>query len=113
MTKAEADQTIVQEYEVDAAPDKLWRAVSITEYREQWLPSGDLDGAEPLSLDEGRSVRYAMKEPEPPFRRSEVTFEIEPIGAGRSLFRITHRLTAGIEMRAANSNTRPGIRMAA
>ena len=35
MTKAEADQTIVQEYEVDAAPDKLWRAVSITEYREQ------------------------------------------------------------------------------
>ena len=40
MTKAEADQTIVQEYEVDAAPDKLWRAVSITEYREQWLPSG-------------------------------------------------------------------------
>ena len=28
MTKAEADQTIVQEYEVDAAPDKLWRAMA-------------------------------------------------------------------------------------
>ena len=46
---------IALEYELDAAPEKVWRAIAVAAFRERWLPEADL--AEPS--------------PSPPFRASK------------------------------------------
>jgi len=49
------DQTrdVVLEFELDAPPDKVWRAISIAEFRERWLPAGDLADDEPVFSEPG------------------------------------------------------------
>ena len=47
---------IVQDYDLDAPPQKVWRAISIPELRAHWLPAADLAAAvEPVV--QGRAVR--------------------------------------------------------
>ena len=36
---------LVVEYEIDAPPEMVWRAISIPELREKWLPEKDLADA--------------------------------------------------------------------
>ena len=38
---------IALEYELDAAPEKVWRAIAIAAFRERWLPGADLAEPEP------------------------------------------------------------------
>ena len=41
--KADArEHNIEQEYDLDAPPEKVWRAISIAEFRENWLPKAPL-----------------------------------------------------------------------
>jgi uncharacterized protein YndB with AHSA1/START domain len=83
-----ADAALVLEYDFDAPPEKVWRAVTIPALRDRWLPDCDLAGAEPESSVAGEEVRYRLRDPEPPFRESQVTFRIEPNEAGGTRFRI-------------------------
>ena len=64
--------------ELDAAPDKVWRAIAIAAFRERWLPRADLAEPEPIASIPGVEVRYRMREEGAPFPESTVTFRIEP-----------------------------------
>lgn len=110
----DADAALVIEYELDAPPEKVWRAVTIPALRERWLPDCDLAAAEPLSSVAGEEVRYRLREPEPPFRESHVTFRIEPNEAGGTTFRIIQEACEirGKQPQPANSNRRCLMRAA-
>lgn len=80
------------EYELDASPQEVWRAISVPELRETWLPREELSDAEPVSATPGEEICYRMKDSEPPFLESTVTFEVRPSANGNTLLRIVHRL---------------------
>lgn len=82
---------LVLEYSLDAPPEKVWRALSIPELREQWLPTGDLAQAEPLVATPGEAVSYRLRDDQPPFLESVVTLQIVPNADGGSVLRITHQ----------------------
>ncbi|WP_211129513.1 SRPBCC family protein [Serratia surfactantfaciens] len=82
---------LVLEYSLDAPPEKVWRALSIPELREQWLPTGDLAQAEPLAATPGEAVSYRLRDDQPPFLESVVTLQIVPNADGGSVLRITHQ----------------------
>lgn len=93
---------LVFEYQLDAPPEKVWRALSIPAFRERWLPAE----VEALSSVPGEEVRYRLKEEEPPFLESVVTFRLAPSEGGTEL-RIIHSLTDARMSRPpapANSN---------
>ena len=101
-----SDAKLVLEFDFDAPPTKVWRAVTIPELRERWLPDCDLAGAEPESSIAGEEVRYRLRDSEPPFRESLVIFRIEPNEAGGTRFRIIQQ-ACEIRMKLpqpANSN---------
>ena len=99
----------VQRYDLDASPEKVWRAISIAEFREKWLPREAL--ADPLSLSEtpGKEIRYKLRDDTPPHLESTVTFTIAPNGSGGTSLRIVHELTGAafqrLAKKAANSNS--------
>ncbi|MBX2856276.1 MAG: hypothetical protein KTR21_14890 [Rhodobacteraceae bacterium] len=100
-------EKLVLEYELDAAPEKVWRAVSSSAYREQWLPKAALVDEEAVSITPGEEVRYRMRDDEPPFLESVVTFQIAPTPAGGATLTIIHELTdprVKPRITAANSN---------
>ena len=99
---------LVFEYELDEPPQKVWRAISIPEFREKWLPTEILIDAEPVSSEPGEEISYAMKDDEPPFLESRVTFQLVPGDNGGTVLTIIHkladrRLTKQTES-AANNN---------
>ena len=83
---------LVFEYELDAPPEKVWRALSIPAFREKWLPQEALVSAEPVSSVPGQEVRFGMREDEPPFLESVVTFQVLPNVDGGTRLRIIHEL---------------------
>jgi uncharacterized protein YndB with AHSA1/START domain len=107
---------LVLEYDLDAPPEKVWRAVTIPALRERWLPQSDLAEAEPVSWVTGEEVCYRVREAEPPFLESRVTFTIEPNPAGGTRFRITHEIDhtrlRQLMLAAANGNRRCLMRAA-
>ena len=110
------EEAIELEYELDAAPQKVWRAISIPEFRENWLPSEALADPEPASCKPGEEISYRMRESEPPFRESMVTFRIVPGISGGTSLRVIHRLNdtrlKRVAAAAANSNRAPVMRAA-
>ncbi|MGJ4949501.1 SRPBCC family protein [Bradyrhizobium sp. HKCCYLS20291] len=113
MTDLDVDQQddkLVLDYELDAPPEKVWRAISIPALRDAWLPSGDLAEAAPVSSTPGEEVRYRMRDDAPPYLESIVTFQLMPNAAGGTTLRIIHGPPATALLRgtprAANSNTR-------
>ena len=79
---------LVFEYRLDAPPEKVWRALSIPAFRERWLPAQ----VEALSSVPGEELRYRLREEEPPFLESVVTFQLAPNEGGTEL-RIIHSLS--------------------
>ena len=110
----DAERALVLEYELDAPPEKVWRAVTIPALRERWLPDCDLAGTDPESSVAGEEVRYRLRESEPPFRESRVTFKIEPNEAGGTRFRIIQEACDDARQlpQTANSNGRCLMRAA-
>ena len=111
MSETEAEtktKELVFEYELDAPPEKVWRAISIPAFRDKWLPQQALVDAEPLSQVPGEEVRFRMREDEPPFLESVVTFQVEPNADGGTRFRIIHGLMSARRAppvpEAANNN---------
>ena len=101
------ENEIVLEYELDAAPEKVWRAIAIAAFRERWLPQADLAEPEPITSIPGVEVRYRMREEGAPFLGSTVTFRVEPGVQGGALLRIIHRIEGDARARSANDNLRP------
>jgi uncharacterized protein YndB with AHSA1/START domain len=107
---------IVLEFQLDAPPEKVWRAISTPRLRERWLPARDLAAADPVSPAPGEALRYRMRDPAPPFLESIVTFEVRPGEAGGTRLRIVHDLVDARLRRAtapaANANRSPLMRAA-
>lgn len=99
---------LVLEYELDAPPEKVWRAISIPAFREKWLPKGELADTEPVSSAPGEEISYTMRDDEPPFLESVMTFQVTPNTVGGTRLKIIHGLAdARLERhlpRAANNN---------
>lgn len=118
-TKEHADD-LVLDYDLDASLEKVWRAISIPELREAWLPGTDLADENPVSAEPGRDVSYTIQDDEPPFLESTVTFHIRPNEDGSTRLRIIHRLVderlakphPRALLLAANSNAPPLMRVA-
>ncbi len=106
-TEPREEVEIAVEYELDAAPEKVWRAIAIAAFRERWLPGADLAAPEPIASIPGVEVRYRMQEEGAPFPGSTVTFRIEPGVQGGALLRIIHRIEDDARRRSANDNCRP------
>ncbi|MGN6550261.1 MAG: SRPBCC family protein [Pararhizobium sp.] len=107
----ERPDTVRLRYELDAPPSKVWRAIRTPEFRDAWLPAGDLADPEPVSETAGQEVRYRMREIAPPHLESAVTLQIAPNGAGGTVLRVIHELTDAPCERVigspANSNDPP------
>lgn len=91
MDTGDAAPELVQEYALDAPPEKVWRALSIPELRAQWLPG--TEHAEPLQQVPQQELRLRLREAEPPFLESTVDLQISPAADGGTLLRIVHVLT--------------------
>lgn len=84
------DSALVFDYELDAPPEKVWRAISIPALRDQWLPDGALADTEPLAATPGVQVCYRMRETLPPCLASIVTFQLSPTADGGTRLTIIH-----------------------
>jgi len=107
---------LVFEFQLDEPPEKLWRALSTPGLREQWLPDAELADPEPSIVEPGEALRYRMRDSEPPFLESVVTFRIDASEAGGSSLHVIHELTdrrVGQDLIPANSNAPPLMRAAA
>ncbi|HSZ50690.1 MAG TPA: SRPBCC domain-containing protein [Caulobacteraceae bacterium] len=98
-------RTLVVEADLDAPPDRVWRALSDPTLSSQWLPSGKV-GTRPgerFTLDdEGRRIDCEVLDAEPGRRlrlswreadsavSSQVTFVVSPGAAGGARLRIVH-----------------------
>src|SRR5271156_2679962 len=105
MSETPEEGEMVLEYELDAPPEKVWRAIALAQFRERWLPEDGLAEAEPISAIAGEEIRYRMRDDRPPFLESIVTFRMGPGIHGGTRFRIIHRVEdAGSRALAANDN---------
>ena len=106
---------LVFEYEFEASPQKVWRAISIPELRASWLPEQDLSQSEPLIMIPERQASYRMRETEPPFIESVVTFQIAANDNGGTSLTIIHEIDdkgLSLKPQAANTNMQSVMRAA-
>ncbi len=107
-TQTEQGADLELEYDLDAPREKVWRAISIPEFRNKWLPGSELMDPQPVSFEPDEEISYRMKDNEPPFLESEVTFRVCPNEIGGTRLRIIHRLVEARSvqrrLKAANSN---------
>jgi uncharacterized protein YndB with AHSA1/START domain len=101
----EAQGGLVFEYDLDAPPESVKRALTIAEFRERWLP-----GAKPAPASDGEAIHFTLRDDEPPFLESVASFEILPRDGGGARIRIVHRLAKAPV--AANRNRPPQMRAA-
>lgn len=114
-SQAAADP-LVFEFQFDEPPEKLWRALSTPGLREHWLPEAELADPEPSVVTPGEALRYRMRDGEPPFLESVVTFRIGAGDSGGSSLQVIHELSdrrVGLDLVPANSNGPPLMRAAA
>ncbi|ACE91902.1 MULTISPECIES: SRPBCC family protein [Rhizobium] len=107
----EQDSGVELEFDLGDPPQKVWRAVTIPELRERWLPKEALADPDAITVTPGQEVRYKLREDNPPFLESTVTFTVTPNATGGTCLRIVHELTnvrfLGMTKASANSNSPP------
>ena len=107
----ERDNGIALVFDLDDPPQKVWRAISIAEFRERWLPKEVLADPDAVTVTPGQEVRYRLRDEGPPFLESTVTFTIAPNATGGTCLRIVHELTDArfdrLVRAAANTNSPP------
>jgi uncharacterized protein YndB with AHSA1/START domain len=103
-----SDEEVVVECELEASPEKVWRALTIPELVSNWIDPRHGDDGDPtfemIDTLPGSRVRYAWRGGEHE-RESTVTFEIGPRPGGNTWFRLTH--SPARPVRAANGNSPP------
>ncbi|QWW66233.1 SRPBCC domain-containing protein [Rhizobium sp. WYJ-E13] len=92
-----------QTYELDAPLEKVWRAISIAEFREKWLPKEALADPQSLSETPSKEIRYRLRDDAPPYLESTVTFTIAANASGGTSLRIVHELTGATFERLSRS----------
>ena len=125
---AETPQDIVLDYELDEAPEKVWRALTRPELVAAWLGPNDIEAevgrrfsleptpgkpvdCEVLEADPERRLSYLWREADERGGAvdSTVTFEVTPTPLGGSHLRLVHSgfraAGAGSMTDAANDNT--------
>jgi uncharacterized protein YndB with AHSA1/START domain len=104
------------EYQLSEPPQKVWRAISTPELRQNWLPQDALANPEAIAVTPGKEVRYRLREDVPPFLESTVTFKISSNANGGTSLRIIHELDDArlreTEKTAANTNSLTVMRAA-
>ena len=105
------DQAMAFEFDLAAAPEKVWRALTVPALVERWLP---LKGAAAPGL--GSTVKTELVEADPPNRLSWrwretdeeeddlVTFMLAPNGSGGTALRLVHMRHAFVLPSPANGN---------
>jgi len=86
-TRDGADDALVFEVDLEAPPDKVWRAIATPEIREAWLGEPETGAAEVAAADAPERLDLVWPTPE---GRSLISFEISPAEGGTHLT-ITHR----------------------
>jgi uncharacterized protein YndB with AHSA1/START domain len=81
------DDAVVFEVDLDAPPEKVWRAIATPEFREAWLGEPETGAAEVTVVDEPDRLDLVW-----PTREGDslISFEISPAKGGSHLT-ITHR----------------------
>ena len=99
---------LVFETVLDAPPEKIWRALTIPEYRDRWLQPPDDVSLDLVMVNANSLLTYSWKERN---QESLVTIELTPNEDGTTGFRLTH---APVSIpAAANSNDVAQIMMRA
>jgi uncharacterized protein YndB with AHSA1/START domain len=131
-------EAMVLETEIDAPPERVWRAFSEPELAAAWLAPGEIstEPGDRFTLDnDGRTIDCEVLEAEPARRlrlgwresngglASEVSFDLTPTPAGGTHLRIVHaplvvslaraRLRAGAGRRPTLLHAATRFRMAA
>jgi uncharacterized protein YndB with AHSA1/START domain len=87
MSESRADEALVYEVDLEAPPQKVWRALATPEIREAWLGEPEAGPAEVAASDAPARLDLVWPTPE---GESLISFEISPAGQGSRLT-ITHR----------------------
>ena len=114
------DEAVTFECELEASPEKVWRALTVPELLAEWLPtSGSAEDSEPdavrfsaIETIESRPhemLRYGLREDgvEAGLEDSTVTFELRPTANGGTWLRLVHVAAEArprIRAPAANNN---------
>lgn len=110
----DADE-LVFECELDAPPEKVWRALTVPEYLKRWLKLDAPAEMAVVSAEENRSLTYRWRDAGQGAvigaEDSVVTFELTPTDDGRTWFRLTHAPV--VVPVAANSNEADVVMMLA
>ena len=85
-------EELVLEYELDAPLPRVWRSIVTPALRDHWLTKATIARG-PIVLVPERVARYRLRDDDPPFLESEVTFHLAPSAAGGTRLRIVHVLT--------------------
>src|SRR5690606_41446600 len=83
----DADNDLVFETVLDAPPEKVWRALTIPEYRDRWMQRPDDVSVELETVDANSVLTYRWTERD---EVSRVTIELTPAENGQTGFRLTH-----------------------
>ena len=108
-----AKDGLVFEAELEAAPEKVWRALATPEIRQAWLGEPEAGPAEVAVAEPGSRLDLVWPTREGDTR---VSFEIAPAEAGGTHITITHRAMARVltfRPRAGRMRMTSGWRMAA
>ena len=114
--KIETQEEIIDlQFELDEPPQKVWRAITQPEFRQNWLPDEALAAPDATALTPGEAVSYRMRDNTPPFLESTVTFRVFPNAAGGTSLRIIHELddVRLVKMPRAAANTNRSLMRAA
>lgn len=109
-SETKTDDVIVTECDLDARPEKVWRALTEPDLATRWLVPDDVD-CQVMEADPERLLRCSWKsrnDERDSFGESLdtiVTFELSPTEAGGTHLRIVHEGFATTALRAANDNS--------
>jgi uncharacterized protein YndB with AHSA1/START domain len=88
MSDAKSDEALVFEVDLEAPPEKVWRAIANPEIRDAWLGQPETGVAEVAGIEAPERLDLVWPTPE---GESLVSFEISPAEGGSHLT-ITHRV---------------------
>lgn len=106
MTDAPAteEHRLAFDYELDAPPERVWRALTVPALRDHWLQPAPVDAvAEVVEAEPPNRLRWSWQEAGEP--ADVVTFTLSPNGEGGTLLRLVHeRRARPAALLAANTN---------
>jgi uncharacterized protein YndB with AHSA1/START domain len=111
MSDIEVEDAVVVDCELDAAPEKVWRALTVPELAARWLDGPEGHSYALIDAEPCTRVRYAWNDPDASEPATVVTIDLSPMPEGRTRFRLTHGIAARTPV-AANANRSPMARAA-